>query len=119
MSENDMSSTEEELSRPKFCKLAVFKRDKQNYTRGACAVLDFEFIGNFKFNKKRSQASISRFVYLNSDGFETLIKIAATLLEDGRELIVQSKTKWKRDVALNCLQRYAERHKKLLHIRRR
>ena len=114
-----MSNTEEELSRSKFCKLAVLGRDANNYKRGACAVLDFEFLHNFTFHKQRPMTSISRFVYLNSKRFPTMVKIAAILLEDGREVVVQSKTKWKREAVLTCVQRYAERHNILLQVRRR
>lgn len=114
-----MSSTEYELSRCKFFKLAVLGRHEKNYKRGACAVLDFEFIPNFKFHKKRPQTSISKFVYLNSKRFPVMLRIAAVLLEDGREVVVQSKTRWKREAALTCLQRYAERHDTALQVRRR
>lgn len=114
-----MSSSEDELSRCKFFKLAVLGRHAKNYKRGTCAVLDFEFIPNFKFHKKRPMTFISKFVYLNSKRFPTMLRVAAVLLEDGREVVLQSKTKWKRGAALTCLQRYAKRHDTVLQVRRR
>ena len=112
-----MSNTEDQLSRFKLFKLVVLKRHVNNYKRGACAVLDFEFL-NFKFNKKRPRESISKFIYLNSKTFKRLVAVASVLLEGGGEVVFQSKKTWKREAALTCMQRYAGRHGATLQVSR-
>ena len=114
-----MSNTEDQLSRCKFFKLVVLKRHVNNNKRGASAVLDFEFLPNFKFNKKRPRESISKFVYINSKKFKGLVAVAVILLEGGRDVVFQSKKTWKREAALTCIHRYAGRHGATLQVSRR
>lgn len=106
------------MSEMQFRKVCVLKRNAKNYKKNFSAVLDVENIPDCEVDKDTTDEVIAKYAFLTFRRFRNVTKRAALLLDPRRVLVVQSRTKWKREAVLVCLSRYAARHGFILQVRR-